>query len=365
MSLEVILYNDITSPIWDKFCLENDMAWFVHTSEWIDYTLNMRFEKDSLNHSFAVCNNNKILALIPLIEETIIGTKFRELGFAGLNCPFPAFANELGFKHKKKVEKKIFLEIFKIKRIDYNAFYICPLIDQVLCKDIITNHLLKHDFHDTTITTNILRLGGKKEEDLMKNMRKGHKADIKYASKIYNKVEIIDINNFNEEKFNNYKIIHAKAAGRQTRPDKTWELMQNWIRNEYSVLALLKKEDLYISAIFVNTYKRKAYYHSSCTLPNYQNERGIGQLLQWEIIKYLNEINFSHYELGWNWYPNISQEVADKKMLGISKFKAGFGGDIYPVFRGEYFINREFMKEIYNKRLDLYLSRRNMSNSID
>ena len=164
-----------------------------------------------------------------------------------------------------------------------------------------------------------------------------------------------DKNSITEEVFLKYRDIHFKAAGRKTRPDKTWEIMYDWICNDLSVLALTYKDNVTISAQLVNTFNHKAYYQSGATLPEFQRETGIGHLAQWQIIKYLKINNFSHYELGWNWYPNISGEVADSKMLGISRFKAGFGADIYPLFRGEWFRDKEYMKKVYLERVELFV----------
>ncbi len=127
--------------------------------------------------------------------------------------------------------------------------------------------------------------------------------------------------------------------------------MHKWIQEDVSILAITTKDDKYISAQFVNTYAKKAYYQSGATKPEFEREKGIGHLAQWEIIKYLKYNDFTHYELGWNWYPNISQEVADGKMLGISRFKAGFGADIYPLFRGEWFGDSEYMRGVYSKKM--------------
>jgi len=330
------------------------MAWFVHTSEWINYTLNMRFENDCINHSFSVWNNNQIMAVVPLIEETIFGTKKRRLGFSGFNCPYPAISINLGERLRKKVEKFIFKTILQIGKIDEIVFYLCPLLDPVICGRINTNPLLKHTFHDTTITTNIIDLNQKTDEDIYRNFRKGHKADIKYASTQNYSIEIIDKSNLNDMKFDQYRYIHKEAAGRQTRPQSTWEIMHNWVIKGYSILALLKKQDLYISVAFVNIYKQKAYYQSGATLPILKKERGIGHILQWEIIKYLNNNHYSHYEIGWNWYLNISQEVADAKMHGISRFKTGFGSQVYPLFRGELFFSERYMKNVFNDRIRQY-----------
>lgn len=353
--MEMKYISDVKIEKWNQFCLNSSTAWFVHTTFWINYTLNMRTE-GSVNHSFGVYDNLELVAIVPLIEEFIYSNRNKkEFSFAGLNTPYPAFSDRLSPDKIKKVEKYIFSKILEMQGVDYMNYYVCPATDEILQKKKIVNRLCRFGFHDTSISTNIINLG-KSEKELFSKIRKGHKADIKTALKKAYFIEIIDADNFSGELFNIYRKLHFKASGRQTRPDITWEMMEDWIRKRLSVLALCKKDGVYISAVLVNTYKQKAYYQSGATLPEYERERGIGHIMQWEIIKYLNRKAFTHYELGWDWYSNISQEVTDQKMLGISRFKAGFGGKKYPLFRGEYFFNEDYMRIVYDKRLEQYLA---------
>ena len=130
--------------------------------------------------------------------------------------------------------------------------------------------------------------------------------------------------------------------------------MASWINNDLSFLALSKYYDKYISAAFVNVFNNKAYYQSGATLPEYQTKRGLNHFLQWEVINYLLMSNYKFYELGWVWNNIVSQEVADKKMQNISRFKSGFGAEEFPLFRGEYFQNKPFMIETYQNRINKY-----------
>ncbi len=352
MTIELVNYSDIGVERWDDYCLNSDSAWFVHTSGWLDYTLNMRFEKNSINHSFAVLENNKITALVPLVEENIYGKDYREIGFAGFNNPYPAFDNNIGEKNRKKIEKIIFEKVKDIK-VDYISFYLCPLTDDITGNAMVLNPLNRFGFNDVSISTNILCLN-ESEETLFRNIGEGHKRNIKTAVKKGFSVEIIDVDNYDQDKFEIYKNLHFTAAGRKTRSDETWVIMSDWIKSGVSILALLQIDSQYVAAAFVNTYKKKAYYQSGAILPAVNKEKG-GHIIHWEIIKFLKKKGYSYYETGWNWYPNISQEVADDKMLNISRFKAGFGADIYPLYRGEYFINEEYMRDVLNSRLEKYL----------
>jgi hypothetical protein len=311
----------------------------------------------SIDLSFGVFQNNKLVAFSPLVKEYIYDSQEKnEFSMAGFPSVYPVFLDTLSKNNKDKVEKLIFKEIFEIAKdedISYINFYISSLSDVVLDKKMIVNPLCKFGFHDTTISTNLLKLD--KEEDLLfRNFRKGTKSDIKTAVKEGYVTNIFDKKNITREMFEIYKSLHFEAAGRKTRPDNTWDIMFEWIQNGLSILAITTKEGEYVSAQFVNTYDRKAYYKSGATQSKHEKERGVGHLAQWEIIKYLKFNDFTYYELGWNWYPNISQEVVDGKMLGISRFKAGFGADIHPLFRGEWFSDEEYMKEIYSERLEKY-----------
>ena len=354
--IEIRGYDEIGVEQWDRFVSESKSAWFVHTSMWQDLILNLGFSRNNEKLSFGIYQNGRLVAVIPLIMERISGTVVRrELSFTATNTPYPAFSDSLSRRNRNKLEKLIFARIFEVPNVDFCGFYVCPLTEEVLNKDVITNPLPSFGFHDTTLSTNIVELE-KSEKDLFARIRKGTKSDIKTAKKNGHEVEIINGKELTNDKVDIYRNLHSQAAGRQTRPDVTWEMMSQWIENDLSLLALGKKKGAYVSAAFVNTYKKKAYYQSGATFPESEREKGIGHLMQWEIIKYLNSQGFTHYELGWNWYANISQEVADEKMLGIARFKAGFGGDVYPLFRGELYKNKEYMKRVFEERLNKYLA---------
>ena len=356
MSLEVQYIKDINQEELIVLIEQSSTSWFQHTEQWRKYTLNMRGNGSS-DLSFGVFQNNKLVAFSSLIKEYIYESQEKnELSMSGFPSVYPVFLETLSKNNKDKVEKLIFKEIFEIAKdenISYMNFYVSPLSDVVLNKDMTVNPLSKFGFHDTTISTNILNLENQ-EEVLFRNFRKGTKSDIKTAIKNGLEVKVYDQKNISRRIFDVYKNIHFQAAGRKTRPDKTWDIMFEWIQKGESILSVTTKEGDCISTQFVNTYNKKAYYQSGATKLEYERERGIGHLAQWEIIKYLESNNITHYELGWNWYPNISQEVSDSKMLGISRFKAGFGADIYPLFRGEWFRDSEYMKEIIKNRVKDY-----------
>lgn len=338
----------------DKLFDNSDSYWFHHTQHWRAYSLNMR-DSGSKDLSFGVFQDNELVAFSTLVKEFIFNSRDRdEFSMAGLPSVFPMFSRDLSPNNKEKLEKFIFSHIFDLARkedVSYMNFYVSPLTSLQLDKKISVNPLPKLGFHDTTVTTNILSLG-LDEEVLFRNFRKGTKSDIKTAIKNNIKVKIYTQTDITKEVFNLYRDIHFKASGRQTRPDNTWNMMLEWVQQGLSLLAIVTKDEDSIAAQFVNVFSYKAYYHSGATLPSHDRERGVGHLAQWEIIKFLNRLGVTHYDLGMNLYPNISQDVADAKLLGISRFKSGFGADVYPFFRGEWFSDKEFMMHVYQNRVN-------------
>lgn len=346
-------FSEIAAQDWDAACEQSPGAWFTHTSGWIEYTLNLRLKTKGENLSFALTDGRRFLALVPLVKEAHDGRQ--HISFAGFNTPYPAFQPGLGEAERKAVEKSAFEKIASLLGVDYWCFYVSGLTDEVLNRSMNINPLPRHGYQDSSLSTNILALD-KAEDVIYRTFRKGCKSDIKTAEKRGYKILIVDKNNYEAKHFDQYRAIHFSTAGRQTRSDLSWEAQRSWLRAGLSILALEEKDGQTVSAAFVNTYKNRAYYQSAATLPDFEREVGIGHLVQWEIIRYLRRNQFTHYEIGWNYYPNVSQEVADAKLLGISRFKGGFGADVYPLFRGERFREADYMKEVFAQRLATYES---------
>ena len=162
--------EDISSSELELFYDNSSSIWFQHLSQWKEYTLNMR-ENGSEDFSFVISENNKIVAIVPLVKEYIFECQDKnEFSMSGFPSVYPAFLDTLSKNNKNKIEKLCFEEIFKIAKeedISYMNFYISPLSDAILNKDITINPLSKFAFHDTTISTNILKLD--KENDVAKH----------------------------------------------------------------------------------------------------------------------------------------------------------------------------------------------------
>jgi hypothetical protein len=353
--MNFVEFQNIGQATWDAFCQASSDAWFRHTSTWIDYTLHMREPGESTDLSFGVMDEGKLVAAAPLIKERIHQRpELLEFGFAGWNVPYPALANGLGDKHREKITKEIFQEIDRLalkERIAYAAFEVNPLLSLRDDQPNLCNPLPFLGFNATEISTHIVGLG-RDEGSLLREMRKGHKSDITAARNNGLACRVFDAASITDDAFSAYRRLHLLAAGRQTRPDRTWELMHAWIKSGFAVLGIVSsRSGAPLAAALCLTNKNAAYYGSSCVDPEFANERGAMHLLLWEVMLHLKAAGLRWFETGWQHTPTISQEVPSKKEVAISHFKRGFGGQNVPYFRGERFYDPGYLKDVFTNRI--------------
>ncbi len=355
--MEFVKYDTIGSSFWDQFCLDSDDACFYHTATNMDFTLYMHYtEENRQNLSFSVLDEKKMIAVVPLMKEVSYSDSNKHIfGFSGSYEPFPALINNISSKKRSKILKLIFSEIDRLAsehHINYASFAIPPLIPPMKNGSFRVNPLPAFGFTDTQVATHVVDLD-QSEDKLLSQCRKGHKSDIKFAQKNGGNIKIFDYQSITEKEFNDYRNIHFQAAGRQTRPDKTWDIMHDWIKNKVSILVVYYSNDgKPIAGALHMIYKGRAFYGSAAVIPEYKKERGVMHSLLWETMKYLKKNNIKWFELGMQSTPTFSQEVASSKEINIALFKRGFGGINIPWYRGEKFYNYEFMEKILKDRMN-------------
>lgn len=346
---------------WDNFCLASDEAWFWHTSGWLDYTLNYKPELNTRDFSFLVYKQDKIVAIIPLTIEDYEknGRIAREFSFGGYAIPAPALANDLDKIEKDRTERSVIYDLI-YKEIDRLAeeneikkawFRQTPLAPANLAKKNCHNQLMKYGFIDVSLNTQLIDLR-KSQGDLWKNLRRNHRRNIKKADKF--NTAIYDQTNISADIFKAYKTLHYKAAGRQTRPDKTFALMYNWLRNGAAFLVAVEFQDKVIGFEYYSIYKNNVYGFSAANNPEYEQDYPIRHLLEWQAILWMKQQKFGFYEIGLQQYGATLFDLPDKKQLDICHFKKGFGGFTAPWFMGEKFYDKDYFLTVYYDRVKKY-----------
>jgi len=208
---------------------------------------------------------------------------------------------------------------------------------------------LKFGFLDTSINTQIIDIH-QSLDTLRKDVRHGHDSDIDNAVKVLD-IEVYSRRTLTQELFNEFVTLHHKAAGRVTRPRKTFDVMFDAVKKDQAFLTMARKNAQVVGCSYFHSYKENVYYGSSCNAPEV---RGIpvSHAIQWVSIEYMKKRRASHfYEIGWQQYDTTLTDFPSKKEIDIARFKRGFGGFTVPLFRGEKFYDKKFFLSTYQERV--------------
>lgn len=342
---------------WDKFCLESDEAWFWHTTDWLEYTLHLRPELKSQSKSFLIMSNSVPLAICPLILNAVSEgeEEYNTFSFDRSHGSIPALKNGLVPRQRKTILKLIFSHIDELA-VEYNV-RICLLKFSPLAPAFFRqnqyNYLMKFSFLNTSLNTQVLELTVDSNQ-IYKNIRKGHRYDIHKGEKTF-EVNIYDKNNITKEIFDQYRLLHHKAAGRVTRPLITFEMMYHWILEGKAILCGASYKGKHVGFALINIYKKGACYSSASDDPDAETDVPTSHVMQWRVINWLKENGFRIYEIGVQQFSAQLYDFPSQKDKTISFFKRGFGGLTAPIFSGEKFYSKDFLTKVLSNRTEKLL----------
>ncbi|MBI5140157.1 MAG: GNAT family N-acetyltransferase [Candidatus Vogelbacteria bacterium] len=345
--------------LWNEFCLASNDAWFWHTTGWLDYCEAYGKEKfQTRNLSFMLADDTGTVAVCPLLiertkkENEIERAEFSTAGSGGFGIS-PALRNDLSEDRKDKILKEIFEkvdELAKDNQVARAVFRSNPLA----VNKAEFNFLIKYGYLDHSSNTQIIDLTLPLEK-LWGNLRKGHKYDVNRGKKHY-QTHIYDNNNADKNVFDQYRLLHHKAAGRVTRPVETFEMMYQWIKNGEGMLCGVSREGKFAGFSYICLYKDAAYYGSASDDPEFVTDVPLSHVVQWAVIEWLKDNGYKKYEIGLQQFGPQPHDIPSPKDLSISFFKRGFGGKTIPLFRGVKYYDQEFMKKELDEKLRMLVA---------
>jgi len=343
--MEVVKLTKDKYKDWNQFCLDSDSAWWYNTTNWLEYNLAYKPENKPESKSFMIVNNGKILAICSLIKEG------HEFSFGEGYGPTPAYLNDLTQKQERKVMKQVFQHIDNLAKEDdiRRVRMRFPVLSESYD---MNNYLTLFGYLDTSIQTRCIDLSNSLEE-LRADIRHGHDSDIDKATKEL-RAEIYDDENITRNIFSEYKNLHHLASGRKTRPDNTFDMLYDNIKNGNGFLVGALKGDEYVSFAYFTVYKGNVNYGSSCNKPDINLP--LAHFVQWEAMIYMHQF-CDIYEIGWQQYGYTLSDFPTPKEINIGKFKRGFGGFTLPLFRGEKFYDKDYFLKVYEERVNKYVER--------
>ncbi|MEI8217690.1 MAG: hypothetical protein WCG51_01410, partial [Elusimicrobiota bacterium] len=353
--MEIIQLDETNKGIWNTFCSQSDDAWFWHTADWMDYVVHYTPNLYAKQLSFFLQEDNKYVAICPLILEDHNGIKL--FSFSGFGIPVPALGNAINSKARKKYLDYIFDYIdqqAKAHNVQKIFFRFSPLATSFVEASLPpTNYLLKYGYLDSSFNTQILDIAPSLE-DLKSNLRKGHKYDINRTARVLD-ICIYDSASITPEIYQTYCDMHQKDAGRVTRAKITFDLMYEWITNGTAVLvgAKLKENGLFAGFGYMYVYKKGVYYGSACSEPDL-GDLPVAHFILWESVKWFKEHSIRFLELGWQFFDASFHYHVSEKERTIARFKRGFGGELIPQLMAEKYFSAAIFEQEYLARMDRY-----------
>lgn len=349
--MRVVAFEELGRAAWDSSCGESPEAWFWHSSAWLEYSLAYAAERGARSHAFAVVDGDRVLAICPVASEDVDGG--RELLYGGGPCPAPALAERLTTRERGGVLDLIVARVDAIAAAEAARRWIVkrtPLSRSAVAIGI--DPLTHRGFIDVSLSTRVVELRGRGEAALWRDVRHGHRYDIRRGEKALD-VVVVDREHFQPAIFEGYVDLHRRAAGRVTRPRRTFDLMAEWITEDRAALFVASDAGRMVSAAYVIVHSGSAFYASAANDPEWTGIPG-GHLLQWRILRWLLQRGTLRYELGLQTDAVLLHAGTTDKERAIARFKRGFGGLTVPLVLLERYYSEPLFRQEMDRRVERY-----------
>tara|TARA_B100001063_G_C16759528_1_gene555163 strand:- start:1263 stop:2240 length:978 start_codon:yes stop_codon:yes gene_type:complete len=240
------------------------------------------------------------------------------LGFYSLPSFYYEYI-ELSYSQKKQVQRLLEkyiedkisdLEVNKILFLDVNLI-LSPMALALLKKGCTASAKLLQ-----SIDLN------QSMSDIKKAFRKGHKAAINWAIKNID-TRVISSNEIEWSDMEKFRNLHILASGRETRPEKTWRIQYDMIKNNQAFVVFGEQDGVLITAALYQ-YSNKTCYYSTSASNRKLFDKPISHILIWTAIEHAKFLNCKIFEVG----EQVFDSENRKKESNIADFKRGFGGNI-------------------------------------
>lgn len=138
--------------------------------------------------------------------------------------------------------------------------------------------------------------------------------------------QVCDSTNLTWDQMNAFRQLHIREAGRETRSENSWRRQLEMIQAGEAFVVLGHFNEEMVSAGFFSMSRTNCYYQVSASRRDLF-EKPLFHSLMWTAILHAKQLGCRWFEVGEQLYPNHPWDPPpSKKELGISEFKAGFGG---------------------------------------
>ncbi len=311
--MKILTRQQIGPAAWDAFCLTHPGAWFLWTSAYLDY----QAARGTQELSFGVVDGETLMAICPLFLEERDGV--RSFTMEGHPGPGPlGYSPDAAYYLLHEVNRLV--EAERVARVAFRGspFLALATIQQggnVDCKHGEGNCCIPGYGH-INWHTQIIDLT-QSEADLHAGVRKSYTSLINHVTRTH-EIVVDDKGDLLKA----FKRLHFGQAGRQTRPDRMWEIQREWCEAGNGLIVAAMRWNVAVACTYWILWRGCAYYASSASInPNTTHA------LMWRAMLELKARGVGKLEMGWIDYPGDPP--------GLGKFKTGFGGEAVPVIAAE------------------------------
>ena len=338
---------------WDAVAADSDEAWFWQTTRWIDWICARAGDDLIANRSFFIAQGPEIVAIAPLVVER--GPEGPRFAFTAGPLAAPAIRRAVGPAGRREIREFYARTLAERARKD-DVTYACIRVPALSAGCVASpapyvNPFLRVGFFDLPYLTQIIDLQPD-EAALWSAIRKGHKADIKTARRRFD-AAVWYRDDLPAGRFGDYQALHARDAGRVTRSQKTFDMMEAWVRDGHAALVEVSDAGRPVAFALLILYQDGGMYASACKDPDIGNLPA-SHLVQWTAITWLKAHGYRWYDVGLQQFGPQWFEVPSEKELTIARFKRGFGGRTLPLPTAEVFFAAEAMERVFARRIRAY-----------
>jgi FemAB family protein len=333
------------NDLWNKVLDQSKFFSVFYENFMIDYQIEYQkfYKKFYVDDSKIIFFNNQAVAVWPI---TLINSKKIIDSFGQPILP-PQFISALS----KKIRKEIIINCFEY----INNFCRNNKIRNWYSQDNFSNSLNLSDWHICAAKTQaafkisyeIYCNLSLKLEDIKSNFRRRYKNIINNSIKVFD-VGIVDSKSRNKEIYwDAFKKLHLKLAKKETKSEKSWQLLYESLKENKSFLvySTLKKSDVIIGGgLFLFSRFQCNYGIGVYDFENYDktgSRASLGHIVQYKAIEEMKRRNFLWYNIGNRPFNKILNK-SSKKLEDIANFKEGFSTDLLP----HYLIKHSILKNV-------------------
>lgn len=333
MDLKIVKYSDVDRQTWDSYVRQIGEACYYHSSAWLNYAVKHDDIREHL--SFVLLNHDgSAAAICPLAVSFDRENEFSLLSFSKAPCGLPALAS---FRHsqRRKVLDMIF-DIFRQTAVRFGAKKVLMAYHS-LHQDGSQNNsipqkysfeLIRYQMLPGVINIAVLDLT-LSTETLLSNVSKSQRKHIVRGQREGIEIKVFNRNHHSgqiQKRMKDFQELHLRVSGKATRPQETWDAMQENLTLSGASLFVAFLHEVPVSYLYCGEFAKMAFGWSQVNDPDFEQEYSPRHLLEWQAAMDYKSRGFHFYEVGAVFDAPQLFYIPTEKEKSISVFKERFGG---------------------------------------